>query len=197
MDGRRTRRTTGGEMDRGTAARVAELLLHECSILLELYRKKEAFTAGLADQRLVSVPLPSSQTDAKDKLWCLHSALLQCLSLLERAIIKEEEELGGGVTGEYEKQRKLVKDRLEFLIRSIGELLRATDGGAVLTPSAELNSPTTVFELKVWVYQIFREVDYWTRTTVATLKDLPTVIAKREARTTRAARSIRNTRKMM
>lgn len=91
----------------------------------------------VADGRLVSVPPPSSQLDTRDTLWRLHSALLQCRSLLERAIAKEEEELGGGKKGDYETQRKLVKDRLSLLLINTGELLRAADGTVVLTPNLE------------------------------------------------------------
>lgn len=91
----------------------------------------------MTDARLVVVPPPSSQLDAGDKLWRLHSALLQTQSLLERAIAKEEEELGGGVKGEYENQRKMVKGRLSILLLSTGNLLKAVDGAASLTPSLE------------------------------------------------------------
>lgn len=91
----------------------------------------------MADGSLVSVPPPSSQLDSRDKLWRLHSALLQCYVLLERAIAKEEEELGGSKL-DYETQRKMVKERLSLLIINTRELLKAVDG-TVQTPSvAEL-----------------------------------------------------------
>lgn len=202
MATRRTRGMTGSDLSRTTVARataIAEQLRYECSILLELYRKKESFTADvtLTDSRLVSVPPPSSQLDTRDKLWRLHSALLQCRSLLERAIAKEEEELGSGKKGDYETQRKMVKDRLSFLLIVTGELLKTADSTAVLTPSLEgleLDGPTTLFELKLWVYRIFKEVDYWTKTAITTLQALPTVIAKERARTTRV-RSTRSARR--
>ncbi|XP_070782188.1 ciliary neurotrophic factor [Enoplosus armatus] len=202
MAARRTRGMTGSDLSRTAAARataIAEQLHHECSILLELYRKRESFTADVtvADGRLVSVPPPSSQLDTRDKLWRLHSALLQCRSLLERAVAKEEEELGGGKKGEYETQRKMVKDRLSLLLLNTGELLKAADGTAVLTPSLEgleLDGPAILFELKLWVYRIFKEVDYWTKTAVTTLQALPSVIAKERARTTRV-RSTRSARR--
>ncbi len=110
-----------------------------CFLPFLLKRKRESFTAdvSVADGRLVSVPPPSSQLDTRDKLWRLHSALLQCRSLLERAIAREEEELGSGRKGEYETQRKMVKDRLSLLLINTGELLKAADGTAVLTPSVE------------------------------------------------------------
>lgn len=89
------------------------------------------------DGHLVSVPPPSSQLDTKDKLWRLHSALLQCHILLERAIAREEEELGTGKKAEYENQRKMVKDRLSLLLISTGDLLKAVDGSTVPTPSVQ------------------------------------------------------------
>ncbi|CAN9510399.1 unnamed protein product [Ophioblennius macclurei] len=198
MAGRRTRRDVGRNLATRVVA-IAEQLNYECSILLELYKKKEMFTSDLADQRLVSVPPPpSSQSDTKDKLWCLFSALLQCRRLLERAISKEEEELGGGMQGEYENQRKLVKERLALLLHSTRELLIAIDSSALLPPDIlEVNSPTILFELKIWVYHIFRELDYWTKMTVTTLKNLPTVIiAEESVRPMRAVRrSIRIARR--
>lgn len=198
----RTRGMNGSDVSRNTAARaaaIAEQLHHECTILLELYRKKESFSTDVtvADSRLVSVPPPSSQLDARDKLWRLHSALQQCRSLLERAAAKEEEELGGQVKGEYENQRKTVKDRLSLLLVNTGELLKAADGTAVLTPSIEgleLDGPTVLFEVKLWVYRIYKEVDYWTKTTISTLQALPSVIARERVRTTRV-RSTRSTRR--
>lgn len=202
MEARRTRGMTGVDVSRTTVARataIAEQLRYECSILLELYRKKESFTADttVTDGRLVSVPPPSSQLDTRDKLWRLHSALLQCRSLLERAVAREEEELGGGKAGDYETQRKMVKERLSLLLINTGELLKAADGTAVLTPSTEgleLDGPTVLFELKVWVYRIFREVDYWTKTAITTLQALPSVTDKERVRTARV-RSTRSSRR--
>ncbi|XP_041840031.1 ciliary neurotrophic factor [Melanotaenia boesemani] len=202
MAGRRTRSMNGASLDsvRTSAARTAAIaaqLQQECSILLELYRKREGFSADVADGRLVSVPPSSSQLETRDKLWRLHSALLQCYSLLERAIAKEEVELGGQEEGEYEKQRRTVKDRLSFLLISTGELLKAADSTTVLTPSLEgleLDGPTTVFELKLWVYRIFKEVDHWTKTAISTLQELLSGVAKARPRTMRF-RSTRNTRR--
>ncbi|XP_071767517.1 ciliary neurotrophic factor [Centroberyx gerrardi] len=190
MADRRTRGTTGPEPSRTTAARaaaIAEQLHHECGLLLELFRKKESLSPDLtaADGRLVSVPPPSSQLDTRDKLWRLHSALLQCRGLLERAITKEEEELGGAEKGEYESQRKTVRDRLSLLLANTGELLKATDGTAVLTPSlegSEVDRPTVLFEVKLWIYRIFKELDYWTKTAITTLQALPSAAARERGR---------------
>ncbi|XP_060915906.1 uncharacterized protein LOC132991239 [Labrus mixtus] len=204
MADRRTRGMTGSGLSRTStttdrAVAIAEQLHHECSILLELYRKRESFVADVSasDGRLVSVPLPSSQLDTRDKLWCLHSALLQCRSLMERAFAKEKEELDDGRKSEYETQRKMVKDRLSFLIISIGELLKAVDGTAGMTPSGEgleLDGPTGLFELKLWVYRIYKEVDYWTKTAITTLQALPAITAKERVRT-RLVRSTRSVRR--
>ena len=54
--------------------------------------------------------------------------------MLDRAISREEAELAGGEKGEYEAQRKTVKERLTLLLSSTGELLKAADGTAALTP---------------------------------------------------------------
>ncbi|XP_010734460.2 ciliary neurotrophic factor [Larimichthys crocea] len=202
MAARLTRHMTGTDLSRTTAARaaaIAEQLHYECSILLELYQKKESFAPDVlaSDGRLVSVPPPSSQLESRDKLWRLHSALLQCRSLLERAIAKEEEELGGVKKADYETQRKLVKDRLSLLLINTGELLKSVDGTAVLSPSVEgleLDGPTSVFEMKVWVYRIFKEVNDWTKMAITTLQAMPTVITKERARTVRA-RATRSARR--
>ncbi|KAM3624428.1 uncharacterized protein V6R79_023308 [Siganus canaliculatus] len=201
MATRRTRRMTGPDLNTTSPARaiaVAEELRHECSVLLELYRKKESFTADdlVVDGRLVSVAPPSSQLDNRDKLWRLHSALVHCHSLMDRAIIKEEVELDNGKKGEYETQRKIVKDRLWLLLVNTGELLKAMDGTTAVVPSMdglELVGPTTVFEIKVWVYRIFKEVEYWTKTTITTLQVMPSEMNKDRVRATRV-RSMRSVR---
>lgn len=91
----------------------------------------------VCDVRLVSVVPPSSQLDSRDKLWRLHSALLQCRTLLERAATKEDEELGANEEGRYEKQREVVKHRLSLLLINTAELLKAADGAAVLAPDLD------------------------------------------------------------
>ncbi|TWW59331.1 ciliary neurotrophic factor [Takifugu flavidus] len=194
---RRTRRTAGPDLSRTTVARaiaIAEQLRYECSVLLDLYRKRESFTSDVpvADGSLVSVPPPSSQLDSRDKLWRLHSALLQCYVLLERAIAKEEEELGGSKL-DYETQRKMVKERLSLLIINTRELLKAVDG-TVQTPTVaelELVVPTAVFELKLWLYRVFQEVDYWIKMTITTLKALPPDLFKDNVRSRRSSRNAR------
>ncbi|XP_057699635.1 ciliary neurotrophic factor [Corythoichthys intestinalis] len=180
MADRRIGLTGPPEQGRTTAARavaIAELLHLESSNLLELYRKRESFIANVisGDSRLVSVPPPSSQLETRDKLWCLQTALLHCRGLLERAIAKEDEELGSQM-GEYETLRKMVKERLLSLVNTIGELIKAVDSPAMVTPT--LNDSLepdnlTVFEMKLWVFRVFTEVDYWAKTAVTVLQALP------------------------
>uniref|UniRef100_A0A3P9MQK6 Ciliary neurotrophic factor n=1 Tax=Oryzias latipes TaxID=8090 RepID=A0A3P9MQK6_ORYLA len=200
MADRRTRSMKSSNLSRTAVNRASMIALQlqgESSKLLELYRQKESFPADATDGRLVLVPPPSSQLDSRDKLWRLHSALLQTQSLLEKAITKEEEELGGGIKGEYENQRKTVKGRLSFLLLTTGNLLKAVDGAASLTPSLEgleLDGPTTLFQLKLWLLQVFSEVHHWSKAAVTTLQELLTNAADERSSTTRV-RSTRSARR--
>ncbi|XP_061535237.1 ciliary neurotrophic factor isoform X1 [Phycodurus eques] len=183
------RRDPGGTG--GTAARaaaVAELLRVESANLLELYRKRERLAADViaGDGRLVSVAPPSARPDAADKLRRLHAALLRCRGLMESAVAKEDEEMGGG-TGEYETLRKTVKERLSSLVNVAGELVKAAGGPAALTPTSSDGSEPDdpgVFGLKLWLFRVYAEVDFWAKTAVATFRAL------RNARS-RSARSAR------
>lgn len=176
-----------------SAVSIAEQLQYDCSILLELFRKKESFSSdvAVADGRLVSVQLSSTLLDSRDKLWCLYSALVQCRTLMEKAISKEEEELSNGQTGEYEKQRKVVKERVSFLIAKTGEMIKSQDSSALLTPSVgpEVECPTVLFELKLWVYRVYKELDYWAKLAISTLQALhKEPVGARRARSTRSRR---------
>ncbi|XP_061881971.1 ciliary neurotrophic factor [Entelurus aequoreus] len=201
------RRTSGGserQFDKKSAVRAASvgrLLKRECWSLLDFYSKRENLPAdvGGADPRLVSVPPPSSQLDSRDQLWRLHVALLQCRSLMESAIAKEDEELGAGQDqdqdqGQYASLRSTVKERLKLLAFCVSELLGAGDGPAVPTPASGDSlerADGSLFELKLLVLRIFQEVDYWAKTAVAILQTL----SKEPARNTRLRRSIRSTRR--
>lgn len=197
MAGRRTIGMTGPEQSRTTAARataIARQLLHECSTLLELYKKKENFTAEdtVPGDGLVSVPPLTAQLDTRDTLWRLHSALLQCRSLLETAIAKDDQEFGGGKRGDYETQRKIVKERLSLLLINTGELLKAAGGPAVPNPNLDglvLDASNNLFDLKLWICRVFKEVEHWTKTTITTLQGLHDVITKERARRVRSTRS--------
>lgn len=177
------------------AAAIAEQLHHECSILLELFRNKESFPTDMtvADGRLVSVQLPSAQLEPKDKVWCLHSALFQCHGLMEQAISKEEGELGSGKMGDYEKQRKMVKERLLLLLANTAELLKSAGDSALTTSSVgpEVECPTFLFELKLWVYRVYKELDFWVKTSISTLQTLPSNIQPVGARRVRSTISTR------
>ncbi|KAG7274516.1 hypothetical protein CRUP_025709 [Coryphaenoides rupestris] len=181
MAGRRTR---GGSSSDGAtrAAAIAELLHLECGHLLELYRKREYLGADpqvLPDPMLVSVPPASAQLEVRDQLWRIHSALSQCCCLLDRAIAREERELGlavaaGGERDDYQKQRKTVKDRLKLLLVST-QLLLAPGGTAAPIPTdcGEPDKAAVLFDVKMWIYRIFLELDYWSLTAVGTLQALP------------------------
>lgn len=159
-----------------SAVSIAEQLQYDCSILLELFRKKESFSSdvAVADGRLVSVQLSSALLDSQDKLWCLYSALVQCRALMDKAIAKEEEELSNGQMGEYEKQRKVVKERVSFLIAKTGEVIKSRDSSALITSSAgsEVECPTALFQFKLWVYRVYKEIDYWAKLAISTLQAL-------------------------
>lgn len=176
-----------------SALSIAEQLQHECSMLLELFRKKESFSSeiAVADSRMVSVQLSSALLDSQDKLWCLYSALVQCRALMDKAISKEEEELSNGQTGEYEKQRKVVKDRMSFLIARTGEMVTSQDSSALITSTvgSEVECPTVLFEFKLWVYRVYKELDYWVKMAISTLQALHKESAgSRRVRTTRSRR---------
>ncbi|XP_061772559.1 ciliary neurotrophic factor [Nerophis ophidion] len=195
------RRTSGGsepqfgKMSAGRAASIGRLLTRECCSLLDFYSKRENLPAdvGVADPRLVSVPPPSSQLDSRDQLWRLHVALLQCRHLMESAIAKEDEELGVDA-GEYAGLRSTVKERLKLLAFCVSELVGAGDGPAVPTPAFSDSlerADDSLFELKLLVLRIFKEVDYWAKTAVAILQTM----SKEQARNPRLRRSIRSTRR--
>ncbi|XP_038131582.1 ciliary neurotrophic factor [Cyprinodon tularosa] len=194
MAGMRTRGRRGADLGRNMASRAADiaaLLRHECSLLVELYRNKENFPSDVAGVPLVSIPSPSSHLDPGDKLWHLHSALEQCCSLMERAIVREKEEFDGGEMGEYEKRRKMVKDRLSRLVIVTRDLLKATDGPSIVTTSldaSQLDGPTALFELKLWVYGIFMEVEHWSNTAIQIFQDLQPDATKVPSKRTRSSR---------
>ncbi|CAL8352225.1 unnamed protein product [Boreogadus saida] len=182
MAGRRMR-VTEGETPSRTAARaaaIADQMHRECGLLLELYRKKESLGTDLvlSDLLLVSVPPASSQLEVQDQLWRIHSALGQCRSLLERAIVREEQAVGVTAVGkaEYQKQRKTVKDRLALLLASTRELLKAFGGTAGLTTTTnncqEPDGSTELFEVKMWIYRIYRELEYWSKAAITLLQAL-------------------------
>ncbi|XP_061685082.1 ciliary neurotrophic factor isoform X2 [Syngnathoides biaculeatus] len=163
------RRGRMAERPEARAASLAELLSLESAKLLELYRKRENLSGDVlaGAGRLVSVPPPSAQLGAADKLRRLHAALLQCRSLTEGAVAKEDDEMGGG-TGEYETLRKTVKERLSSLVNTVGELVKAAGGptpaltppasGRGSEPSPSANPPTNRNGDSVFLYR-----DFWSQ----------------------------------
>ncbi|KAL1023552.1 hypothetical protein UPYG_G00042300 [Umbra pygmaea] len=181
MAGTRTRTRTVSELSRtARAAAIAEDLHHECTTLLELYRKKEAFSKDhtVSEERLVTVTSLSSQLSANDRVWRLYSALQQCRRLLE-GVIGQEEVLGTGADEVvYESQKITVRERLNHLIDSTRRLLVDGDGTASLTPDpdnsekldgAKSSSP---FALKLWIYRVYHELEHWTLIATKTLQAL-------------------------
>lgn len=57
----------------------------------------------------------------------------------------------------------------------------------------QLEGPTALFELKIWVYRILQEVEFWSKMVITTVQALPTAITNKQARTApvRATRSAR------
>ncbi|XP_064782184.1 uncharacterized protein LOC135506754 [Oncorhynchus masou masou] len=203
MSGTRTRRGTVSEQSRtARAAAVAEQLHHECTLLLELYRKKETFAEELTSggDRLVTVPPLSSQLSPNDMLWRLYSALQQCRNLLEHAIGREERVGNDRNRTEYESQKKTVRDRLGHLLESTRLLLADGAGTAAFTPdpnNTEIDGPVngSPFALKLWIYRIFNELEHWTLAASKTLKALhPDGAAPKERRTRGRARGRRTRR---
>lgn len=46
-----------------------------------------------------------------------------------------------------------------------------------------------MFELKLWQYRVFQEVDYWTKVAITTLRAFPPDISKETVRTRRSSRN--------
>lgn len=67
----------------------------------------------------------------------VRSALRRCMELLECLIVREVEEMGEELQGEYESLRKTVKDRLGHLLHSTGALLENGEGGCPPSPQMQ------------------------------------------------------------
>ncbi|CAL1601404.1 unnamed protein product [Knipowitschia caucasica] len=167
---------------KSNAVSIAEQLHYECTILLELFRKKESFSSSLtgADVRLVPV---QQSSDNEGRLWGLYSALVLCQALMDKAMSKEEEELGSGEMGEYEKQRRIVYERLKYLIATIWNLLETKLCSSVGT---EVECPTLLFELKLWIYSVFKEIHFWAEMAGSILLQLESAKGPSRSRTGRS-----------
>uniref|UniRef100_A0AAY4AEW7 Ciliary neurotrophic factor n=1 Tax=Denticeps clupeoides TaxID=299321 RepID=A0AAY4AEW7_9TELE len=149
---------------------------------VRLFRQKEKETfpdSGVGEERLVTVPPPEPRRPAAENVRLLYSALSRCVCLLDRAVDREDDELGVEEDSEYLRQRKAVRERLAHLARSTKSLL--VDGGGTAAqptnPPLEIlcdpDGPTGTFALKLWIYQVLHEVVRWTNTAFEVLHSLP------------------------
>ncbi|KAJ8281291.1 hypothetical protein GJAV_G00065870 [Gymnothorax javanicus] len=132
----------GSVRSKTKAVSLARLLNRDCIRLLELYRERESFSLeqSLDKDRIINLTLNASHLSANERVWLLHSALHQCLRLLER-VIGWEDDQGFGGAGEYKRMRTTVKDRLGHLLQSTKSLLVETEG--ITPPPPEPDNPET------------------------------------------------------
>ncbi|XP_036372872.1 ciliary neurotrophic factor, partial [Megalops cyprinoides] len=165
----------------GKAAALARLLHRDCTRLLELYREREHFPPEFSPEkgRIVPVAPSAPHLSASERVCLLHSALRQCLGLLER-VIGWEEEQGADGEGEYQSVRNAVRDRLGHLLQSTKALLVDGEGMAALTPdpnnAEEMDGlgRDGAFGAKLWAYRVLQELIHWTHSTAQTLHALQT-----------------------
>ncbi|KAJ8410935.1 hypothetical protein AAFF_G00179700 [Aldrovandia affinis] len=175
----------------GRAVALARLLNRDCTRLLELYRERENFPPEmcLEKDRIVALSPSAPHLSANERVWLLHSALHQCLRLLER-VIGWEDEQGFGEEGEYESMRSTVKDRLGHLLQSTKTLLVEGEGIAPLTPNPDNPEETDglekggIFEAKLWTCRVLQELIHWTQSTAQTLHTMHSERDKERGKTT-------------
>ncbi|XP_036407846.1 ciliary neurotrophic factor-like isoform X1 [Megalops cyprinoides] len=161
------------------AVALARLLHRDCTRLLELYKEKESFPAehSLEADRIVSVCVSAPHLTTDERVWLLHSALQQCLRLLEYVIGREEEL---EEEGEYESVRNSVRDRLGHLLHNTSALLVKEEGSS--EPSCDPDSTEEMqvdeadgsFGVKLWTYRVLQELIHWTHSASETLHTLHT-----------------------
>lgn len=88
--------------------------------------------------RIVSMSPDSEEPSTEEQVQFLHSALRQCLGLLQCVIVKEEEEWGE-LEGDYETMRKKVRFRLEHLLNSTKALVEIEGTTLEVTPDHQCN----------------------------------------------------------
>ncbi|KAL6466856.1 hypothetical protein MHYP_G00246600 [Metynnis hypsauchen] len=152
------------------AVALADLLHQDCKQLLQLYQERESFLSQHVPEggRLVTTDLCTDTPTTVDQVGHVRSALQRCLELLECLIVREVEEMGGELEGEYETVRKMVKDRLGHLLHSTGALLE--NGEGVCPPSLEFQCVQGLDEVegsgsfanKQWTYRVLLELIHWT-----------------------------------
>ncbi|KAG5845030.1 ciliary neurotrophic factor-like [Anguilla rostrata] len=170
----------------GKAVALARLLHRDCTRLLELYKEKESFPSehSLETDRILSLCVSSPDLSMDERVWLHHSALQQCLRLLEY-VIGREEELEGEGGGEYESVRNSVRERLGHLLHSTRVLLEKEEEDNVPTPDPDCNKDVDVdegdgvFGVKLWIYRVLQELIHWTHSASETLH---TFHSEREAR---------------
>ncbi|KAG9342411.1 hypothetical protein AGOR_G00192090 [Albula goreensis] len=176
----------------GRAVALARLLNRDCTRLLELYRERESLPPELPleKDRIVALSPSAPHLSANERVWLLHSALCQCLRLLEH-VIGWEEKQGFSGEGEYESVQTTVKDRLGHLLQSTKTLLVDGEGITPLTPDPGNPEETDglekggIFEAKLWTYRVLQELIHWTQSTAQTLHNLHSERDKDRAKTTR------------
>ncbi|KPP60588.1 hypothetical protein Z043_121399 [Scleropages formosus] len=147
-------------------------------------KERETFLCEvtMSKERIVAPSASLGRLPADEQLRHLHSALQQCLGLLEDVIRREKEEFGTDGSSEYGRMQNTVKDRLGHLLGSTKLLLVAGDATATLTPAPEKGSS---FGLKLWTYRVLQELIHWTLSASQTLHSLQ---SQREKEAPKAAR---------
>ncbi|KAJ8262321.1 hypothetical protein GJAV_G00165130 [Gymnothorax javanicus] len=165
-------RPGSGRSRTGKAVALARLLHRDCTRLLELYKEKESFPAehSLETDLILSQCVLAPDLSTDERVWLLHSALRQCLKLLEY-VIGREEELEGEGDGEYHTVRNSVRDRLEHLLHATRVLLEKEEEDFVPIPDPvcnkdiEVDEGDSVFGMKLWIYRVLQELIHWTHST--------------------------------
>ncbi|KAG7333661.1 hypothetical protein KOW79_002068 [Hemibagrus wyckioides] len=164
---------------------LARLLHRDCTQLLDLYTTRESLTSNsVSGSQLVSIPPLTSQLTPSEKICFLHAALRKCLHLLDKAITHEDAIFPDAPEDEYSKQRKTVRERLNYLVSSTERLLV---GRKRCDAEAKDLVDGGVFAVKKWILQVLQDVVYWSNKTAETLQTLPALTAMKATRTRRAA----------
>ncbi|XP_061108277.1 uncharacterized protein LOC133135360 [Conger conger] len=161
-------RPGSGRSRTGKAVALARLLHRDCTRLLELYKEKESFPSEHSTEtdRILSLCVTSPDLSADERVWLLHSALQQCLGLLEY-VIGREEELEGEGDEEYHSVRRTVRDRLGHLLNTTRVLLEKEEEVNIPTPNPDCNKDVEVdegdgvFGMKLWIYRVLQELIHW------------------------------------
>ncbi|KAF4090799.1 hypothetical protein AMELA_G00056030 [Ameiurus melas] len=155
---------------KGKTVALARLLHKDCTQLLELYTNGESLPSNSeSGSRLVSIPPLTSALSPPEKICFLHAALGVCLRLLEKAITHEDALFPNTPENEYTKQRKTVRDRLNYLVESTERLL---EGGWRCDAEAKDLVDGGAFVLKKWILHVLQDIAYWSNKTAETLQTL-------------------------